>query len=182
MKSFAEDICYAASRGQWMMPKHLLLGMTLRHLTGSAEIISLIHRFGHCASYTSLLELETAMCKSAERDTVLPKTIDPDRNVVTHFCWDNFDLLEETSSGLGTTHTAHGLIIQEVSMDGVCVQSELPCSLRKTKERSVTYKPTEIDPCFVKSHAEPNMSLVSTDVTSTESSNAIFSDMLWICA
>ena len=86
VKSFAEDICYAASRGQWMMPKHLLLGMTLRHLTGSAEIISLIHRFGHCASYTSLLELETAMCKSAERDTVLPKTIDPERNVVTHFC------------------------------------------------------------------------------------------------
>ena len=61
-----------------MMPKHHLLSMTLRHI-GSAEIISLIQHFGHCASYTSLLELETTKVQS------LTHTIDPDRNIVTHF-------------------------------------------------------------------------------------------------
>ena len=40
-----------------------------------------------------------------------------DHDVVTHLCWDNFDLREETPSGTGTTHTAHGIIIQKVSED-----------------------------------------------------------------
>jgi hypothetical protein len=51
-KSFSEDICQAATRGKWTMPKHILLGMTLRHITGSAEVITLIHRHGHCKPYT----------------------------------------------------------------------------------------------------------------------------------
>ena len=29
--SLAQDICYTVARGQWTMPKHLLLGMSLRH-------------------------------------------------------------------------------------------------------------------------------------------------------
>ena len=44
-----------------------------------------------------------------------PPTVDPKNNVVTHLCCVNFDLKEETPSGAGTTHTAHGIIIQEVS-------------------------------------------------------------------
>ena len=67
------------------MPKHLLLGMTLRHLTGSVDNILLVHWFGHCASYTFLLELETALCKSIdERDRVLPKAISQDNNTAIH--------------------------------------------------------------------------------------------------
>ena len=38
--SFAQDICKAVMNGKWMLLKHLLLGMTLRHLTGSAEVIT----------------------------------------------------------------------------------------------------------------------------------------------
>ena len=38
-------------------------------------------------------------------------------NVVTHLCWDIFDLREEKPAGAGTIHTAHGIIIQEVSKD-----------------------------------------------------------------
>jgi len=59
--SVAEDICTATTRGQWKLPKHLLLGMTVRHLTGSAQLITLLNRFGHCTAYSQLLELETAM-------------------------------------------------------------------------------------------------------------------------
>lgn len=61
VRSISQDLCKAATKGKWMMPKHLLLGMTLRHLTGSAEIVTILHRFGHCASYSCLLELETAV-------------------------------------------------------------------------------------------------------------------------
>ena len=38
--SLSQDICYAATHGEWVMPKHLLLSMTVRHLTGSAELIT----------------------------------------------------------------------------------------------------------------------------------------------
>ena len=54
---FSQDICQVVTRGQWTMPKHLLLGMTLKHLTGSADIVTLINRFGHFIFYSSLLEL-----------------------------------------------------------------------------------------------------------------------------
>ena len=88
------------------MPNHLLLGMSLRHLTVSAELITLINRFGHCSSYSTLLELETAMWKKADAKVgVLPSTVSPERNLVTHLCWDNFDLQE--------LHLA--LVIQEIN-------------------------------------------------------------------
>ena len=45
--SFAQDICKAVMNGKWMLPKHLLLGMTLQHFTRSAEVITLVNRFGH---------------------------------------------------------------------------------------------------------------------------------------
>ena len=65
--SFAQDIYTAVTNGQWAMPKHLLLGMSVRHLTGSAELITVLNRFGHCASYSVLLELETAMSSSIKQ-------------------------------------------------------------------------------------------------------------------
>lgn len=73
MTSFAQDSCKAITNGKWTLPKHLLLGMTLQHLTGSAEVITLVKRFGHCASYSQVIELETAMCKAIdEQQSVIP--------------------------------------------------------------------------------------------------------------
>ena len=110
--SISQDICQAATNGKWTMPKHLLLGLTLRHLTGSAEIVTLINHLGHCSAYSTLLELETAMHDSnAEKTGTVPPAIQRIGNAVTHLCWDNFDLNEETPSGAGTTHTAHGIIM-----------------------------------------------------------------------
>lgn len=182
--SFSQDICQAVTRGTWTMPKHLLLGMTLRHLTGSAQVVTLINRLGHCASYTCLLELETAMCKHIdERDSVIPSTVSPQRNIVTHLCWDNFDMREETPSGAGTTHTAHGIIIQETLRDNGDVPSEIPATLPKTKDRSVTCKTTEIGPCFSKDKTEPCLTTTTTVVLNTEASaSAKSSDMLWVCS
>ena len=57
-KSISEDICYAVTNGSWAMPKHLLLPMTVRHITGNAELIALLNRLGHGQSYTKTMELE----------------------------------------------------------------------------------------------------------------------------
>ena len=64
VNSCSQDISYATTNGQWEMPKHILLAMTVHHLTGTAQIITMLSRFGHCQSYSRTLELETAMCNS----------------------------------------------------------------------------------------------------------------------
>ena len=97
VSSFPQDICYAATNGQWLMPKHVMLAMTVHHLTGSAELITILNRFGHCQSYSRTLELETATCKSIlSSNTYLPPSISTESNKIVYFCWDNFDLNEET--------------------------------------------------------------------------------------
>jgi len=89
-KSVAEDICYAATRGRWVMPKHVQLGLSLHHLTGSAELITLLNRYGHCQSYSKLIEVETAMAYEVQAaDSILPSNISVTGNVVCHTCWDN---------------------------------------------------------------------------------------------
>ena len=114
-KSFAEDICSAATRGRWTVPKHMLLGVTLHHLTGNADVVTMIHRYGHCSSYTGVLELETAMANQVQQqDSVLPSNIATRGNKLVHLCWDNFYLSEETPTGAGTTHSTHGIVVQEV--------------------------------------------------------------------
>jgi hypothetical protein len=103
--SVAEDICAAATGGHWKMPKHLLLGMTLRHFTGSSQVITLVNRYGHCSSHSQMLELETAMAlQSSIIDAVLPYDISLYGSQFIQTCFDNFDILEETASGAGTTH------------------------------------------------------------------------------
>lgn len=88
------------------MPKHIILGITLMHLTGNDEVVSLINHFGHFVSYSALLELETAMRKSInERNKILPSTIQSNINNVRHLFWDNFDIVEEAPSGSGNTQS-----------------------------------------------------------------------------
>ena len=112
VNSCSQDICFVNTNGRWVMPKHILLAMTVHHLTGSEEIISILNCYGHCQSYSRTLELETAMCNSVMAyNDIFPPSISIKHNSVVHLCWGNFDLNEETPTGAGTTHTAHGIII-----------------------------------------------------------------------
>ena len=63
IESIAQDICYTVTKGTWLLPKHLLLGMSVHHLTGSAQLLTLLNRFGHCISYSSVLQLETSIAE-----------------------------------------------------------------------------------------------------------------------
>ena len=147
------------------MPKQLLLGMSVRHLTESAELITVLNRFGHCASYSVLLELETAMCSSIEQrqNAILPSIV-PNQNSFIHLCWDSFDLTEETPSGTSTAHTARGIVIKEIltsaDSDACSDQQSLP----NDKKRSVTVVPHEIKPYYSKKRAEPNLAVSNTVV------------------
>jgi len=159
--AIVEDLCAAVNRGSWKMPKQLLLGLSVHHVTGSAKIVTMLNRFGHCCSYTEILDLETAMAAQAEdQDSVLPYNISTHGNIVSNLCWDNFDMDEETVSGSGTTHSTHGILIQELTTDSVVVVQEtyLPRRMKGFKRKCESVLP----PCYAKKRAEPALSAAAT--------------------
>ena len=87
---------HCVSRGRIKTPKHVTLP-----LTGNAELVTILNRFGHALSYSQIEELETAPAEkeiAKEQDGIIvPSTCS--MGVPAVFCWDNNDLLEETLSG-----------------------------------------------------------------------------------
>ena len=141
VNSTAQDICYNVTHGKWTMPKHILTGMCVRHLTGSKQMINILNRQGHSVSHSYLLELETAVCDSIQITSEnLPPSIMRKNNRIIHFCWDNFDLNEETASGAGTTHSTHGIVIQEIKSQPY-VPPQQTVTVERTKNRSIKYAP-----------------------------------------
>lgn len=112
--SLAQDLSYNVSHGRQKTPKHVALPLTVKNLTGSREVITLLNRYGHGISYDQVLEIETRLgenhLEAQEHGVVLPSVVSP--NVFSTFCWDNIDLLEETLSGRGTTHCTNGIVVQ----------------------------------------------------------------------
>lgn len=114
VQSFGQDLLYNVSKGRQKTPKHVALSLTVKNLTGSKELITMLNRFGHAISYDQVLQIETGLAeeqlKKDVNGVIIPKNIYP--NVFSTFCWDNIDLTEETLSGQGTTHCTNGIVIQ----------------------------------------------------------------------
>ena len=83
--SLCHDICYNLTNGQWKTPKHLLLGMSHRHITGSSKVVTFLNRLGHCVSHSTLLELETAMYDSVKENDSNLKSGAAKQTVITNF-------------------------------------------------------------------------------------------------
>ena len=83
-------------------------------------------------------------------DSFLPRNISRDNNTVLHLCYDNFDLEEEIPSGSGTTHSTHGIVIQEVlDPDRTSILTETDTA-PKSKDMSVKPIEVEIPHCSAK--------------------------------
>ena len=100
--SFAQDLIYAVSRGRIKTPKCFLLPHTIKTLTNNTEILNLICRLGHGASYTLIEELDTENAyqmieKQDQADIILPNGVQ--KEVFTIIVADNIDRREETLSG-----------------------------------------------------------------------------------
>ena len=106
------------------------------------------------------MELLTALCKQMRSmESLLPMTTTSSKNVVFHFTWGNFDMAEEIPSGAGTTHVAHGIVLQKIAenaptyKDSFCLTEEPDKTI---KPWSFLYKEKELPPCFVKGKPNPN--------------------------
>ena len=118
MESIGQDITSAVTRGKYIQQKHFLLGQGLRNFTGSRKVIDIVHKLGHCTSYNTVCEIETAQAECAleavKRSNVLKLKPSADKEAVfTHFSVDNFDLKIERMAGGGSINTTHLMAFQE---------------------------------------------------------------------
>ena len=97
--AIAQDIITLSSSGQKLMLKQVTLGMTVRHLSGSAKIQQLLNNFGRCVSHSTTLEHDTAL---ATQQLQLANDIPPGfkKKLFTTLVWDNNDFGEETLTGI----------------------------------------------------------------------------------
>ncbi len=159
--SIGQDICRAATNGEWKLPKHVLICMTLRHLFRSEKLITFFNRMGHCESYSFSLELETALAKAIEEtSSVLSTSIirNPDAPSVFHSEFDNFDQLTNDLTGMGSVHTAHGIMMQDIEGDPQQFGGSRPklALVERSRERSFQIDSNDDLPeCFVTKQKSP---------------------------
>ncbi|XP_048113517.1 uncharacterized protein LOC125303684 [Alosa alosa] len=140
--SLCQDIVYLASKGRKQTPKSLTLGLTVRHLTGSTRIVSLLNRLGHCASWDTVLSLDTSLAQLTlvERDKI-PKGFS--KRAPTTLVWDNIDYGEETLSGRGTTHHTNGIMLQSLAIEPMSTAIRQPLRKRVSSFKAPPQMPIE---------------------------------------
>ena len=138
--SIAQDIIFLKAKGRVVTPKHRalsILSMTIRHMTGSSQLLQILNGFGHSPSHSSTLEHNTALtqCQLSLEELAVLKGI-RDGKFTTLVC-DNIDFGEEVLCGKGTTHSTNGIIILQVDKTDTEEQEYAPTpSVKKTKGTS----------------------------------------------
>ena len=110
--SICQDIMYLVSKGQRQTPKSLCLGLSIRHLTGSSQVVSLLSGLGHCASWDTIVSLDTSLAQLQLLEGRDKIPVGFSMKTPTILVWDNIDFGEETLSGRGTTHHTNGIMLQ----------------------------------------------------------------------
>ena len=83
-----------SSKVRHVMPKHVALGMTMRHVTGSSNVIELFSGFLHSVSHTMVLRHDTALAtQQLESCSLVPEGFL--KNIPSILVWDNNDFLKK---------------------------------------------------------------------------------------
>jgi hypothetical protein len=89
--------------------------MSVKHITGSKQLVTLLNRMGHCSSYVEIEQVETSLAneslaRSKTSGVIIPTNIYP--GVFIQMAADNNDINEETLDGKKTTHATTMAIYQ----------------------------------------------------------------------
>ena len=90
--------------------------MTVRHLTGSKQLVTLLNRMGHSSSYDEVQAVDTSfatevLAKMEAHGTVIPSNIS--LGPFVQLAADNNDLNEETIDSKNTTHATTMVTYQQ---------------------------------------------------------------------
>ena len=84
-------------------------------MTGSKKVLTLINRYGHCASSETVqrvdMSLESTLSNS---DSLIPDGIETKPNLSTGIALDNLDINLETLSGADNIHHTYGICHQAI--------------------------------------------------------------------
>ena len=104
--AISQDIVYLQSKGRKQMPKHMSLAMTVRHLSGSAQLIGLLNGFGYSVSSSVVLNHDTAIANQEMRrgDNALPPEIQPGKHTILVYDNNRFRRGDVDRKGNNTQH------------------------------------------------------------------------------
>ena len=111
----AQDIVHSATHARVNIPKHVALGIKIRHMTRSKQLITKLSRMGHCSSYDDVEAMDTSIAneiiaKSDIFGVVLPSNIST--GVFVQVAGDNNDIHEDTLDDKRTTHATTLVLFQ----------------------------------------------------------------------
>lgn len=113
IKSICDDLIYIVNKGKVKPAKHMMLASSLKSLTGSKKVLTILNKYGHCVSYTVAEELETELTYSSYEDnSIIPAGITQKNDLCTHVAFDNYDRFVDTINGKETLHVTVGIIYQ----------------------------------------------------------------------
>ena len=72
-----QDIIHAASNSQVKTSKHIGLAVTVHHLIGSKEVVTLLNRIGNCSSYDDVEIVSTAWAREMEARSQQTRVVIP---------------------------------------------------------------------------------------------------------
>ena len=103
----AQDVEHCATDARASMPKHVALGIAVRHMTRSKQVITMLSRKGHCSSSDDVEAMDTSIAneniaKSDISGVVLPSNIST--GVFVQVAGDNNDINEDTLNGKTPQH------------------------------------------------------------------------------
>ena len=69
-KNIAQDLVHLSAN------KPVTLGLTVRHVTGSSNILEILNKFGHSSCYSSVLEQDTALAtKQLKTGSIIQRSL-----------------------------------------------------------------------------------------------------------
>ena len=194
VSSIGQHLCRAATKGQWKLPKHILVCMTLRNLFRSAKLSILMNKLGHSESYSFSLKRETALAEALkEAHTLLALQIirNPHCPSFFHSDFDNFDQFVNDLSGTGSIYTCHEIMLQNISCEPTVdenktdSQAESLLSLPRTEGRSLKSLTNDtLPPCYMNTRDSPKMTIFHLTLVEYEDalSKSMLKYLLWcIC-
>ena len=113
VNSLSQDAIYAVTSGHIKPSKHLKLGIAMKSLTGSRQVINILNRLGHVPSYNVIEEIETEMTfEISKKQHMMPDGFEPNPKLGTGLAWDNYDRYVESLTGNSTMHDTVGICYQ----------------------------------------------------------------------
>ena len=139
VSSIGQDLCRAVSEGQWKLPKHVLVCVTVRHLFRSKQLNLILNRLGHSESYEFGLELETAQAKALDEASthLTPQIVTGEGNSVFHCEWDNLNKTTTNVHGSSIVNSAGGIMLQEVKPGFETSKTRTLPTIDKSHKRSL---------------------------------------------